>query len=40
MDEQGLGAVDFLDVGFGDTWLEIEDGIGVETEDTADACNC
>jgi hypothetical protein len=37
MDEQGFGAVDFLDVGFGDTWLEAEDCVGVETEDVADS---
>jgi len=40
MDEEGLGAVDFLDVGFGDTGLQAEDGVGVETEDAADAWIC
>lgn len=37
MDEEGLGAVDFLDVGLGDTWLEAEDCVGVEAEDVADS---
>lgn len=36
MDEEGFGAVDFLDVGFGDTWLETKDGVGIEAEDGAD----
>jgi hypothetical protein len=29
MDEEGLDAIAFLDIGFGDTWLEIEDCIGI-----------
>jgi hypothetical protein len=38
MDEEGLCAVDLLDVTFGDTGLEAEDCIGIEAEDIADPC--
>ena len=37
VDEEGFGAVGFLDVGFGDAGLEVEDGVGVELEDGEDA---
>jgi hypothetical protein len=37
MDEERLCAVDFLYVGFWDTWLETENCVGVETEDVADS---
>jgi hypothetical protein len=40
MDEEGLCAVDFLDVGFGNTGLETEDCVGVEVEDIADTYGC
>jgi hypothetical protein len=40
MDEEGLCAVYFLDVGFGNTGLETEDGVGVEVEDIADTYGC
>lgn len=39
MDEEGFGAVAFLDVGFGASGLEVEDGVGVETEGFEDAVN-
>jgi hypothetical protein len=32
MDEKRLCTVDFLDVGFGNTGLEVEDCVGVEAE--------
>jgi hypothetical protein len=37
MDEEGFGAVDFFDVGFGNAWLQAEDCVGVEAEDIADS---
>ena len=37
MDEEGFRAIDLLDVGLGDTWLEAEDRVGVETEDITDS---
>jgi len=37
MDEEGLGAVYFLDIGFWHTWLEAEYCVSVETEDIADS---
>jgi hypothetical protein len=40
MDEEGFGAVDFLDVVVWDTGLEVEDSVSVEAKDAADACGC
>lgn len=37
VDEEGFGAVSFLDVGFGDAGLEVEHRVGVELEDGEDA---
>jgi hypothetical protein len=37
MDEKGFVAVGLLDVGLWDTWLEVENCIGVEIEDITDS---
>lgn len=37
VDEEGFGAVAFLDVGFGDTGLQVQDPVGVVAEDAEDA---
>ena len=37
MDEEGEGAVLGFDLGRGDPWLEVEDGVGVEAEGGEDA---
>ena len=37
MDEEGFHAIAFLDVVVGYTGLQVEDGIGVETEGFEDA---
>jgi hypothetical protein len=37
MDEQRLGAVDFLDVGFGHTRLQVQNSVGIQAEDIANA---
>jgi hypothetical protein len=37
MDEEGFHAVAFLDVVVGDTGLQVEDGIGIQTEGFEDA---
>lgn len=39
MDEEGFGAVDFLDVRLWDTGLKAQDGVGVELEDAQNAVN-
>lgn len=36
MDEQRFCSVDFLDVGIGYTWLEVEHGVGIEAEGAQD----
>lgn len=36
MDEQRFCSVDLLDVGIGYTWLEVEYGVGIETEGAQD----